>query len=129
MSARAIVAGVLFKAAASKVSKAGKPFAMATIREQSGDAVRWWRCFVFGERALAEILRLDEGEPIAVAGVFDCELYAPAGGEARLSWKIVGDEILTARRKPKPKGPATRPAPGAPLFDGRRPPIDDDIPF
>jgi len=103
MSARAIVSGVLFKAPTSKTSKAGKPYAVATIREGSGERVRWWKAFVFSESSIDEILKLEDGEPIAVAGEFDCELYAPPGGEVRLSWKITADSVLTAHAKRKPK--------------------------
>jgi single-stranded DNA-binding protein len=97
MSARALVSGVLFKAPASKVSKSGKPYVLLTIREGAGDAARWWRCIIFGS-ACEEALRLADGEPIAVAGEFSCESYAPARGESRLSWEIRADAVLSARR-------------------------------
>jgi hypothetical protein len=103
MSARAIVSGVLFKAPASKISKAGNPYIVATIREGSGERVRWWKAFVFSESAIDEILKLEDGEPIAVAGEFDCELYAPPGGESRLSWRLTADAVLSAHAKRKPR--------------------------
>jgi hypothetical protein len=93
MSARAIVSGVLFKAPASKISKAGKPYVVATIREGSGERVRWWKVF----------MRLNDGEPIAVTGEFDAELYSPPDGAPRLSWKITADSVLSAHAKRKPK--------------------------
>ena len=49
MSARAIVSGALFKAPQTKISKAGKPYAIATIREGTGERARWWKAFVFNE--------------------------------------------------------------------------------
>jgi len=100
MSARALVSGVLFKAPASKVSKAGKPYVLGTIREGSGDAARWWNVVIFAESACEEALRLGDGEPIAVAGEFSCESYAPARGESRLSWRIVADVVLSLRCAP-----------------------------
>ena len=103
MSARASVSGALFKAPQTKISKAGKPYAIATIREGTGERARWWKAFVFNESAIEEVMRLGDGEPIAVSGEFECELYAPAGGESRLSWKITADAILLAHRKAKPK--------------------------
>lgn len=102
MSARAIVIGALFRAPQTKISKAGKPYAIATIREGTGERVRWWKAFVFNA-AIEEVMRLGDGEPIAVSGEFDCELYAPASGESRLSWKITVDGVLSAQRKAKPK--------------------------
>jgi hypothetical protein len=107
MSARAIVSGVLFKAPASKISKAGKSYVVATVREGSGEATRWWKVFVFSESAIADILQLNDGELIAIAGEFDCELYTPPGGESRLSWKIMADAVLSARAKPKLKAQKT----------------------
>ncbi len=105
MSARAIVDGVLFKAPQTKTSKAGKPYAAATIREGTGERVRWWKCYFFSESAIEEILRLGAGDPIAVAGAFDCELYTPPGGQPQLSWKITADAVLSARPKPKKAKP------------------------
>ena len=48
-------------------------------------------------------MRLGDGEPIAVSGEFECELYAPGSGKLRLSWKITVDGVLSAHRKAKPK--------------------------
>jgi single-stranded DNA-binding protein len=134
MSARVLLSGVLFLPPASKVSKAGKPYAFATIREGSGQAARWWKCFIFSESAIEEVLRLGEGEPLAVSGEFDCELYTPPSGESRLSWRVTADAILSARAKPNSKkgrqgasrqGGAREP-PAAPNAGGA---LDDSVPF
>ena len=102
MTARSLVNGALFKAPQTKTSKAGRPYAIATIREGTGERVRWWKAFVFNEFAIEEILRLGDGDPIAVSGEFDCELWTPeGGGESRLSWKITADAVLSTRAKPK----------------------------
>jgi hypothetical protein len=105
MSDRAIVMGVLFKAPVEKTSKAGKPYLLATIRSGSGEVVRWWKAFVFSESAIEEIKRLEDGDPIAVAGEFDCQTYAPAGAESRLNWTIRPDAVLSARAKPRTAKP------------------------
>jgi hypothetical protein len=143
MSDRAIATGVLVKAPVEKTSKAGKPYVLATIRSGSGEAVRWWKAFVFSESAIEEIKRLGDGDPIAVAGEFDCSVYAPAGAETRLNWTIRADAILSARAKPKTDKPqADKPAQAArrrssgpkvassswarPTTGGA---LDDDIPF
>lgn len=98
MSARAIVSGALFKAPVSKTSKAGKPYVFGTIREGKGDATRWWKIFVFGDDAMAEVLRLGDGDPLAVSGEFDCQTYKTESGEERQSWSIMVDGVLTARK-------------------------------
>jgi hypothetical protein len=104
MSARAIVSGTLFKAPVSKTSKAGKPYAFATIREGIGDAARWWKVFVFGDDAIAEVLRLGDGDPLAVGGEFDCQAYKTEAGDDRLSWSIMVDGVLTARKRKRESG-------------------------
>jgi hypothetical protein len=101
MTARAIVSGVIFKAPQTKTTKAGKPYAIATIREGTGERVRWWKAFVFNEFSIEEILRLGDGDPIAVSGEFDCELCPPPGGESRVSWKITAYAVLSAKATPK----------------------------
>jgi hypothetical protein len=101
MTARAIVSGALHKAAAERTSKAGKQFATLTIRENVNGLTRWWQAIVFNESAIEALKDLAVGDPIAVAGEIDCELYAPPGGESRLSWKITADAVLSAKAKPK----------------------------
>jgi hypothetical protein len=101
MTARGIICGVLFKPPVSKLTKKGKPYLIATIRQGSGEAMRWWKAFAFSETAIDEISRLGDREPIAVAGQFDAEICAPDGAEPRLSWRITVDAVLTARPKPK----------------------------
>jgi Single-strand binding protein family len=108
MSARAIVSGVLFKAPIEKVSKAGNPFATFPIRENHNGATRWWQAIVFGESAIEVLKDMSIGEPIAVAGEITAEIYAPAGSESRINWRILVDGILSAR-KVKPEGATRKP--------------------
>ena len=128
MTARALVSGVIFKAPVEKTSKAGNAYVTATIRDGKGDAARWWKALVFGDDAMAEVLRLGDGDPLAVAGEFDCQAYKTDAGEDRLSWSIMVDAVLSARAKPKKAKPSQdNPQP----FDTKRweggP--DDGIPF
>jgi hypothetical protein len=58
------------------------------------------RVVAFDEASIAAVLSMKVGEPIAVSGEFDCELYTPVGGEPRLSWKITADVVLSAKAKP-----------------------------
>ena len=101
MSARAIVSGALHKAAEERTSKAGNQFATFTIRENVNGSTRWWRVVAFNESVIEALKELAVGEPIGVSGEFDCELYAPPGGESRLSWKITADAVLSVKAKPK----------------------------
>jgi hypothetical protein len=127
MSARAIVPGSLHNAAELRTSKNGNPFATFTIRESlNNGAARWWQAIAFSETAIEALKELAVAEPIAVAGELDCELYAPAGAESRLSWKITADAVLSARAKPK----RSKPQDGHQPFETKRwggP--DDAVPF
>lgn len=135
MSDRALISGVVFRQPAQKMTKAGHPFAFLTIRSGSGDAARWWKVFVFSELSIAEVMQLSDGKSIAVSGEFDAEIYAPAGAEPRVTWKITADAVLSAKRlRPKePRkvagaAPATRPS-AAPDLLNRGRDFDDEIPF
>jgi hypothetical protein len=107
MIAFALVTGSLWKPPEQKTSKAGKPFVTATIRAKDGEALQWWRVTVFSESAQAEIMRLAEGDSLAVQGSFRAELYTPDGG--------VPKERKSPQRDAAPRG-------GAAAFN-------DSIPF
>jgi single-stranded DNA-binding protein len=152
MTARVIVSGVIGKPADIRTSKKGNQFATFPIRENVNGASRWWQAISFSETVIETSREMQVGEPIAVAGEFNAETYAPAGAEARVNLRITVDAVLTAR-KAKPdqdanlqlersqasrKSQAARNAPA----DGKahaerswaapRPgpaPLDDDIPF
>jgi len=109
MSARAIVSGVLFKAATEKASKAGNAFATFPIRETVNGATRWWQCIAFGESMVEVLKAMIPGEPIAVAGEISAEIYAPAGAESRINWRIAVDAVLSARKPPKAKPESRKP--------------------
>jgi len=98
MSARAIVTGSLYRAAEDRISKNGKLFATFTLKENIDGVPRWWKAVAFNEAVIASVKALKEGEPLSIAGNFDCELYTPDNcGEPRLSWRITAEAVLTAR--------------------------------
>jgi hypothetical protein len=131
MIAFALVTGSLWKPPEQKTSKAGKPFVTATIRAKDGEALQWWRVTVFSESAQAEIMRLADGDSLAVQGAFKAEVYRPSIDEAKLSLSIIADQILTLRQPPasrsakerKPKTPGDVPSRGGAAA------FDDSIPF
>jgi hypothetical protein len=119
MSARAIISGVIFKAPIEKASKAGNPFATFTIRENHNGATRWWQAIAFNESAIGVLKEMSVGEPIAVAGEITAEIYAPAGSESRINWRILVDSVLSARKPPKakPEGTGRKPKEAKPQAD------------
>jgi single-stranded DNA-binding protein len=104
MSVRAIIGGATVKALELRTSKNGNPFATATIRESLNGSTRWWQAIVFDKTAIEALEEMSVGEPIAVAGEITAEIYAPAGSESRINWRITVDAVMTAR-KPKRKPP------------------------
>ena len=103
MSLRAILSGAVGKAAEFRTSKNGNSFATLSIRENVNGAVRWWQCISFSETAIEVLKELSVGEPIAVCGEISAEIYAPAGSESRINWRITVDAVLSARKPPKAK--------------------------
>jgi hypothetical protein len=103
VTCRAILAGSLAKPPVQKVGKSGKPFAVLNIRETGVEPARWWSAILFGD-SVPDVLRLGVGDPVALAGSVDAEVYTPEGGEARVSWRFTADAVLTARKPPKSEG-------------------------
>jgi hypothetical protein len=104
-AARTIISGTLHKRPVEKTSKAGKPYVTASLREVAGDKSRWWTVLIFRESARATLLAMNENDAVAVAGEFDTELYTSEAGETWLSWKLIGDGVLSIKRPPRePEG-------------------------
>ena len=97
MTCRAILAGSLAKLPVVKIGESGKPFAILSVRETGVEPARWFSVILFGD-GVQDALRLNVGDPIALAGGPDAEIYTPEGGEPRVSWKFTADAVLTARK-------------------------------
>ena len=98
-----LVHGALHRMPESRMSKAGKPFAMATLTVNEGSARQFVKCFAFGETAQAELMRLKEGEQVAVQGSLKAGVYTPTDGEPRVSLAISADHVLPLRQPPRTK--------------------------
>jgi hypothetical protein len=126
MTARAIVSGTLSKQPMRKASSKGTAYLLATVREGKGDDARFWSAFVFSSALMEEIAQTQIGEAVSVAGEFTAEIYRPEGKEPRVSYKIMVDAVLTARRPKKQREEKlqTRSTALRPKGD-----FSDDIPF
>jgi hypothetical protein len=135
MSTRAIVSGALHKAAEERTSvKTGKRFATLTIRENVNGSTRWWQCICFTESVIGDLKELAAGAPISVAGEIDAEIYAPAGSEGRINWRITVDAVLLARKskqKPRKADGRDRAATSwaAPSTSRGKAPVNNEVPF
>jgi len=100
MSARALLPATIHRTA-RKTSSAGKPYLIVTVREGSGAGARWWTVFAFREPLIEELERLSAGDAVAFSGTFEAKIYAPAGGEARVSLSMNADAIVSTRTPKK----------------------------
>jgi single-stranded DNA-binding protein len=111
MSIAILLQGRLERAPERRVSRNGAPFTIATIRVSSGSELQFWRVFVFGETAQAELARLGEGDALTAQGVPKFELYRPEGGEPRVSLSMTADHVLALRQPPRERKPKEKTAP------------------
>lgn len=114
MSCAILLQGRLERAPEQRVSRNGAPFTMATLRVSAGNELQFWRLFVFGESAQAELARLGEGDALSAQGSPKFEVYSPEGGAARVSLSLTADFVLPLKappreRKPKSDKPASQP--------------------
>jgi hypothetical protein len=104
-----MIAGKLVRAPEQRMSKGGKPFVSATIKATAGkDATEYWNVLAFGEAAHAEIMRLGEGEFLAVQGLpkLEAKLHE---GEAKLQRSVFVDTVmLHDRPHRRDTGPPSR---------------------
>jgi single-stranded DNA-binding protein len=98
MTILALVSGALFKTPESRQSKAGKTFVSATIKSSDGNAMTFVRLVCFSETVCAELMRLKEGDQLAVQGALKAELYRPDGGEPKVSLSLIADNVLAVRQ-------------------------------
>jgi Single-strand binding protein family len=103
VSARGLVLGALHKAADFRTSESGTRFATLSIREDVNGKIRWWRVTSFAQDVLYGLTEMAPGSPICVAGEIDAEIWSPPGGEARITWRLTCDGVLTAKAKCKTK--------------------------
>jgi predicted DNA-binding transcriptional regulator AlpA len=96
------------------------------------------------QRASRAVKELSVGEGLAVAGEITAEVYAPAGSESRINWRIQVDAVLSTR-KVKPERATRKPqatkrdraeasntggsALAAASWAAPTPLMNDDIPF
>jgi single-stranded DNA-binding protein len=139
MTAFALVTGTLFRPPLQKISKAGKPYTVCTVKAGADDSGTgdFWSIICFSESAQLELLRLEAGDAVSVRGKMKLELYTANDGATKISRSIFADAALGLRpvpREKKPKAPPTeRPQLErvniVPTSTASPSDLDDDIPF
>jgi hypothetical protein len=112
-----LISGTLFRAPEQKLSKAGKPFVVATIRAKDGEASQWWKVLVFSESACAELMRLSDGDAVSAQGALKVETYE-RDGAVKLSLTCMADAVLPLRPAPKQRKATAEPRRPAPADRG-----------
>ena len=100
MTATAMVSGKLAKPPERKVSKAGKPYAVASVRVGGGDAVMWWKVMAFEDDEVERLMELGEGETVAASGSFNAETYtSKRDGQTKIAFTLLADALLGPRKR------------------------------
>ena len=101
---RALLTGTIYGEPQARTSQAGKPYATAEIRADSGKeggTVVWCSIIAFGEHA-DRLLRLANGAALAVSGKAEVRAYLDKQGEPAAGLSLVVDELATLKGKPRP---------------------------
>jgi single-stranded DNA-binding protein len=114
MTVHAIISGSIFRQPEQRTSKNGRQFSSATIRVRDGDELLFVRVVAFSESVQTELMRLTDGDAVAVQGALKVDTYVASGGARKVSLSLVADHVLALRQPPKerkskpPEAPAVR---------------------
>jgi single-stranded DNA-binding protein len=130
MTAFVLISGSLWKNPEQRISsKTGKAFVTASIRTSSADnaPADFWNLLIFSETVAAELMRLTEGDKLAVQGTVKLEIY-----NNKISRTVFVDHVLALRQPPKERKPkAAKAAPAAheqsTTTTGATAGLDDDL--
>ena len=115
MTTQALITGTLYRTPERKTSRNDRPFVQATVRCKDGDASTFWRIFAFSETAQEELLKLRDGDALAVSGSMRAELWAPEGKEPRVSLTLTADQVLALRQPARKREKQDADAPRKPI--------------
>ena len=137
MTVSIMLTGSVFRAAAQKTSKAGKPFVVATGKVAAENETQFWSLLAFGETAQADLMRLAEGEKLAVQGSLKIEAKVQDDA-VKIYRTCFVDAVLSLKPRPKDAKPkadkSARTAPAKSRIGPAPSPwnggdLSDDIPF
>ena len=98
-SAQSLTSGKIFRGPEKRETKAGKVFAVATLRAGDGPHSDFWRVVAF-EPASLDLLACAEGDSISVKGRLQVRQYDKAG-EQRIALQITADQVMKLARAAK----------------------------
>ena len=128
MTAAVSAYGRLGRAPRQHETGSGKPMTTASMavtveaRERGADtseSTLWLSLVAFGRQA-DDLARHDAGDPVSASGRLQLSRYTTGEGEARESWQLVLDSLVSARTV-RPKGGRRSGSGDAPASGGARP--------
>ena len=94
MSAHVLIQGTIFRSPEERTGKtSGKHFVAATVKVRDGDVAQYWRLLAFSDTVQSELLRLDDGDALAVQGGLRAEAYSK-DSELRVGLTVIADAVL-----------------------------------
>lgn len=112
MTVAVLINGKIERAPEMRGARNGSKFATATVRTAAGSELQFWRVFAFSASVAAELMRLGEGDALALQGIPRFEIWRATDGEPRVSLSMTIDSVLALRQPPKQrKSKKEKPAP------------------
>lgn len=90
MTAKVLIAGTLFARPEKWTLMNGALCVIAVVKTRQANHTRLWHIAAFREAAKQTLLRLSEGDAVAVQGLYKAELY-DSSGETRLSCGVIAE--------------------------------------
>lgn len=133
--AHVLIVGSIFKGPEAKTSANGHKFTTATLKVRETDnSSTFWNIRAFAPEAQTELLRLHNGEGVSCQGVLQAQIYTPEGGEPRISYSMMADNVLALKQPKKESAkpnsfrkPAAPTSKVVPIRKPDRPVIDSDL--
>jgi single-stranded DNA-binding protein len=107
----ALISGSLYRAPEQRIAKSGRPFVTAKVKVRDGESLLFVRATAFSESVGAELLRLQDGDAVAVQGPLRIETYVGADSTTKISLSVTAENVLGLRQAPKKRAAKTSAAP------------------
>lgn len=92
-----LIAGKLYGQPAERTDKSGKAFVIAKVRAATGDGEGIFvNVIAFGTEPCNDLLALDDGDSVALAGSLTPKVWTDKQGNTRPSLDMVAAQVLTA---------------------------------
>jgi Single-strand binding protein family len=123
-----LISGTIFRDIEVKESKAGKPYARATVKDGFAEDATFVTVYAFDGSAAFEVLRkATKDDPLAAQGRLKIRTYQK-GDETKVAVDLMADSILPIKSGKRQEAPQET----APAETAKRPTrelINDDVPF